>query len=221
VERRSYGQYCALARALDVVGERWTLLVVRDLIMGPKRFTDLLEGLPGIGRNLLVARLRHLEAVGLVRRAILAPPAASRVYELTDDGRSLAVALGPLTRWGARRLGERTERELFRPGWMAMAMTAGADLEATRGVHAIYQLEVDGEIWHLRVDDGIVEPRAAPADRPDLVIRMDTATLVDIVANATSPIQAAATGRLMIDGPPEAFTQCIAIFAGSQVDALG
>src|SRR4051812_7250861 len=115
MERRTYGQYCALARALDLVGGRGTLLVVRDLIMGPKRFTDLLEGLPGIGRNLLVARLRHLEAEGIVRRATLAPPAASRVYELTDEGRDLAVALGPLTRWGARRLGQQREGELFRP----------------------------------------------------------------------------------------------------------
>src|SRR3954452_16595488 len=215
MERRTYGQYCALARALDVVGERWTLLVIRDLIMGPRRFTDLLEGLPGIGRNLLVARLRHLEAEGIVRRATLAPPAASRVYELTEEGRDLAVALGPLTRWGARRLGQQRDGELFRPGWMAMAMTAGADLEATRGVHATYQLEVDGEVWHLRVDDGVVEPRATPAERPDVVIRMDTATLVDLVAGATAPMEAAAAGRLTITGPPDAFMQCVAIFAGA------
>src|SRR4051794_21132778 len=221
MERRTYGQYCALARALDVVGDRWTLLVVRDLIMGPKRFTDLLEGLPGIGRNLLVARLRHLEAQRLVRRSVLAPPAASRVYELTADGREPALALGPLTRWGARRLGQRADGELFRPGWMAMAMTAGADVEATRGVHAIYQLEVDGDVWHMRVDDGIVEPRATAAERPDVVIRMDTTTLVDLVAGATSPLEAAGAGRLTIDGPPEAFAQCVAIFAGPPIDAAG
>src|ERR687888_24922 len=105
--RRSYGQYCTLARALDVIGERWTLLVVRDLVLGPKRFTDLLEGLPGIGRNLLAARLRHLEAEGIVRRTTLPPPAASRVYELTEEGYDLMLATTPLAAWGARRLGRR------------------------------------------------------------------------------------------------------------------
>jgi DNA-binding HxlR family transcriptional regulator len=88
-EKRSYGQYCTVARALDVVGERWTLLLVRELSTGPKRFKDLLEGLPGIGTNLLAARLKKLEGEGIVRRATLPPPAGSNVYELTDLGGSL------------------------------------------------------------------------------------------------------------------------------------
>src|SRR3954453_11339680 len=115
MDGRRYGQYCSLAYALDVVGERWTLLIVRDLLLGPKRFTDLLDGLPGIGRNLLAARLRHLEAEGVVRRSVLPPPAASRVYELTEDGIELGLALAPLSRWGAKRMGMRRDDELFRP----------------------------------------------------------------------------------------------------------
>src|SRR3712207_6674695 len=97
---RSYDQFCALAKALDVLGERWTLLVVRELLLGPKRYSDLLEGLPGIGTNLLATRLKTLEANGLVARRRLPAPAASTVYELTDRGRGLEPALYELMRWG-------------------------------------------------------------------------------------------------------------------------
>src|SRR5438874_2834358 len=120
MDGRSYGQYCSLAHALDVVGERWTLLVVRDLLLGPKRFTDLLAGLPGIGRNLLAARLRRLEDEGVVRRRTLPAPAGSRVYELTEDGVELGLALAPLARWGAQRTGVRTQDDEVRRGWVAL-----------------------------------------------------------------------------------------------------
>src|SRR2546423_2143166 len=102
--RRIYNQYCSLAYALDIVGERWTLLIVRELGLGPRRFADLLRNLPGIGRNLLTARLRHLEEQGLVRRTELPPPAASRVYELTEEGRGLAPAMTELSRWEVTRM---------------------------------------------------------------------------------------------------------------------
>src|SRR5207249_5492567 len=101
VSRRTYGQYCGLARALDLVGERWTLLIVRDLALGPKRFTDVLAGLPGIGTSLLSERLRHLEELGVARRAVAARPAAGGVYELTDHGRVLSRALAPCAARGA------------------------------------------------------------------------------------------------------------------------
>src|SRR5918996_4677686 len=102
--KRRYDQYCALARALDVVGERWTLLLVRELLLGPRRYTDLLGGLPGIGTNLLADRLRYLEQVGLVRRRVLPPPAGSTVYELTELGRELEPTVFALGRWGAHFL---------------------------------------------------------------------------------------------------------------------
>src|SRR5205807_10631132 len=114
---RSYGQCCGLARALDIVGERWTLLIVRELVLSPRRYADLVEALPGNGRNLLAARLRRLEHEGLVRRRQLPPPAASRVYELTPDGRGLVPAVAWLARWGAERL-ESTDAVSFRPEWL-------------------------------------------------------------------------------------------------------
>src|SRR3954462_15258881 len=94
-----YDQYCALARTLDVVGDRWTLLIVRELVPGPRRFTDLVTGLPGLSRNLLTERLRALESNGLVARPALPPPVARQVYELTGEGHELAEAVGPLISW--------------------------------------------------------------------------------------------------------------------------
>ena len=115
---KRYDQYCPVARALDVVGDRWALLVVRELMQGPKRYTDLADGLPGIGTNILAARLRHLEADGVVRKKILPRPAASRVYELTEYGLELKPVIRELALWGARSLGPPTpEDELF-PGWL-------------------------------------------------------------------------------------------------------
>src|SRR5512142_1113364 len=106
-----YHQYCGAARALDAVGDRWTLLIVRELILGPRRVTDLIDGLPGISRNLLTERLRTLAQDGLVARTELPPPAARQVYELTEEGRELADAMIPLVAWGARRLGARRPGE--------------------------------------------------------------------------------------------------------------
>src|SRR2546423_11064288 len=100
-----YQQFCALARALDVAGDRWTLLIVRELVPGPRRFTDLIDGLPGISRKLLTERLRDLETEGLITRQHLPPPAARQVYTLTGDGRDFAAAMAPLIGWGARPLG--------------------------------------------------------------------------------------------------------------------
>jgi len=111
---KRYEQYCPMAHALDLVGDRWALLVVRELMHGPKRYTDLVEHLPGIGTNILAARLRDLEGHGVVARRTLPPPAASKVYELTDYGRELRPALRELALWGARSLGPPTAAdELF------------------------------------------------------------------------------------------------------------
>src|SRR2546430_14118240 len=110
-----YQQFCALARALDVAGDRWTLLIVRELAPGPRRFTDLIDGLPGISRKILTERLRDLERDGIIARKELPPPAARQVYQLTNDGRDLAVAMAPLIGWGLRRRGDRHPEESFRP----------------------------------------------------------------------------------------------------------
>src|ERR687886_2789800 len=134
-----YQQYCGLARALDIAGDRWTLLIVRELLPGPRRFTDLIDGLPGISRNLLTERLRALERDGILARQELPPPAARQVYELTRDGRDLAVAMAPLIAWGARRIGETKPGESFRARWPAVAMAGLADRGPAPGARETYQ----------------------------------------------------------------------------------
>ncbi len=118
---RTYSQYCPVAHALDLVGERWSLLVVRELQDGPLRYTDLLERLDSCSTNVLAARLRDLEAAGVVRRERLAPPAASTVYVLTEEGEGLRDVLAALAHWGARTLGPPPSDDVLRPGWLGRA----------------------------------------------------------------------------------------------------
>lgn len=206
--RRTYDQACTVAESLDVIGERWTLLIVRELMLGPRRFTQLLDNLPGIGRNLLTARLRHLEEEGLVVRG--------EAYTLTEDGRALGPAMAELGRWGVRRRlsGAARQGTTFRAAWAMFPLSYMADAEAARGVRETYEFRVGDEVFHLRVDDGRVEPHAGPADAADLVITMDLATLLDLFSDATSAVEALGAGRIGLDGPPEALQHALAILAG-------
>src|SRR5918999_5140313 len=148
--RHRYLQYCALARALEVAGDRWTLLIVRELAPGPRRFTDLIDGLPGVSRNLLTDRLRDLERDGIIARRELPPPAARQVYELTDDGRDLATAMAPLIAWGIRLLGERKPEETLRARSAAVGMVGLADRQAAKDVSETYQILVGDAAFHFR-----------------------------------------------------------------------
>src|SRR5215467_6762869 len=151
---RSYNQYCAVARGLDVIGERWTLLIIRDLLVGPKRYTDLLDGLPGIGTNLLAARLRDLEKAGILRRTLLPPPAASAVYELTDLGLALKPAIFAIGRWGARFLGHARDVDTFPVDGYMIAIQSAFKAEAAAGLHETYELRVGGRVFEIRVARG-------------------------------------------------------------------
>ncbi len=202
-KKRSYDQYCTVGRALDVVGERWTLLLVRELSTGPKRFKDLLEGLPGIGTNLLTARLKALEGEGIVRRATLAPPAGSNVYELTELGRGLEPVIAALSRWGAKLLGAPREEDDLRPGWAAVAVRSAVGSEAVSGSPGVYGFRIDGEVFHLRVGDGKVEVRQGAAPDPDLVVLGETETFLAVTSGRLSPKEAVESGALRIEGVAE------------------
>ena len=145
---KRYDQYCPVCHALGLVGERWALLVVRELLKGPKRYTDLLEGMPGIGTNVLAARLRELEAGGVVRKRKLPPPAASTVYELTEYGQELEEPLYALARWGARSLGPPGKEDELYPDWGLNAFAALLDPEAARGLTATYVVRVGRRTLH-------------------------------------------------------------------------
>ena len=164
--RKSYDQYCPVAHALDLVGERWSLLVVRELMRGPKRYTDLAEHLPGIGTNILAARLRDLETYGVVSKRRLPPPAASRVYELTEYGRALETVLRELALWGARSLGPpKAEDELF-PGWLESAVGTVLAPIAPPGR---FEFRVGDEVASLV--DGVARPGSI--DEPDVIVEGD------------------------------------------------
>jgi len=192
VTSRTYDQFCGIARALDLVGERWALLVVRDLILGPKRFTDLRRGLAGIGTNILAARLKELERGGVVRRRTLPPPAASAVYELTDYGRALEGPLLALGRWGALSIGERQDGQSLRSEWLAVALKAFFRPEAAREVRATIGLRFKDGAFCARIDAGslLVEPDTR--DGADLVLTTEPETLIGFLAGAGVPAAALA-----------------------------
>ena len=216
MSKRSYNQYCAVARALDVIGERWTLLIVRELLTGPKRFKDLLEGLSGIGTNLLTARLKDLEGYGVVRRTVLPPPAGSKVYELTELGRLLEPVVAALGRWGLEFLDTRPDqKDDLRPAWAMVALRSSLQAEAARGVRETYEFRVDDEAFHLRVEDGEVEALQGPAVNPDLVVKGDTRAFLALAAGQLDPAEALTSGELRIEGDEATLSQCLKMFGQS------
>ena len=164
--KRRYDLYCPVTHALRLVGERWALLLVLELMGGPKRYTDLAEALPGIGTNILADRLRDLEAGGIVAKRKLPPPAASRVYELTEYGLALRPAIRELALWGARSLGPPTDADELFPGWLVNALDTVVAALAPPGR---FEFRVGEEV--ASIVDG--EAQAGPVDDPDVVVETD------------------------------------------------
>lgn len=212
-----YQQYCGAARALDAVGDRWNLLIVRELTLGPQRFTDLIDGLPGISRNLLTQRLRDLESEGIIARQELPPPAARQVYELTSDGRDLADAMVPLVAWGARRLGARQPTETFRPHWALLAMATFADREAAAGVSESYEYRVGGRVYHFAVNDGSIQLHHGPAQDPAVIVSTDEETWADLASGKIAAATAAVAGTLELTGSAQALARLRRILSRRRV----
>src|SRR5438067_1752405 len=161
---RSYNQFCPAARALDLVGDRWTLLIVRELLFGPKRYTDLQEGLPGIGPTLLAERLRSLEAAELIERRRLPAPAASTVYELTELGGELRPVLSELFRWGMRTLSPPGPDDTIRASWLLAAIEARAEADhISPDVEETYEFRIGGEVVTVLASPSRIEARQGPA----------------------------------------------------------
>lgn len=175
---KTYDQYCAVARALETVGERWTLLIVRELLTGSKRFTDLRSGLPGIATNLLTDRLEALREQGVVRRVELPPPVASTVYKLTERGRELKPVILALGEWGLPLLGEPREGDEFRLGWLLLILEDRFDKEAAKGIRLTYEFRVGDEVMHATVCDGSLSVAQGAADTPDVVLASDKDTFL-------------------------------------------
>jgi DNA-binding HxlR family transcriptional regulator len=205
--RRLYQQHCGLAHALDLVGDRWTLLIVRDLLAGPRRYTDLASSLVTVASNLLADRLRQLEADGLVRRTRLPAPAESLVvYELTALGESLGESLEALARWGMRTLPVTTEGRAFRASWLVLALRARFRSDEAAGVREAYEFRIGRDVVHLRVADGTAEAGLGSANSPAVVVDADADTFLALVAGAIGPDEAVRRGA-SIHGDPAALAR--------------
>lgn len=211
---RSYRQFCPVAKALDVVGERWTLLLVRELLLGPRRFTDLLQALPGLGTGLLAARLKHLEAAGLVHQEPQPPPAGGTAYQLTEAGQGLAPVVGALAAFGARLLDTPAPGELVRIELGALYAAGSADPAALAGPRQTYQVHAGDEVVHIRAADGAAQVRPGPApEGAEVVITTDQAGFIDLaLARRTLP-ELVAAGRAQVSGDAAAVERAAHLFA--------
>lgn len=197
--RRAYGQFCGLVHALEAVGERWALLIIRDLLVGPKRFTDLHRGLPRIPTNVLSARLREMEQFGVVRRRVLPRPAGSIVYELTEYGADLEGVVLALGRWGARSMREPAPGDIVTVDSLIMAMRSTFRRERARGLRLGYELRFGDVVVHARLDRGRLHAAAGPLPGADLVIEAGPA-LRDLMAAEITPDEAIARGLVRLTG---------------------
>jgi DNA-binding HxlR family transcriptional regulator len=204
LSERTYNQYCGVARALDLIGERWALLVVRELALGPKRFTDLRGGLPGIATNVLSTRLRQLERDGVVTRRQLPPPAPAQIYELTELGRELVPVMLALGRWGASTMGPRAPEQAIRAEWLALALKAFFDAESAAGVIATIGLDLDGARFTLRIDNGELDILPGASAPVDLSIAAETELLIQFLAGAPVSVEAEGDATLL-ERLPELF----------------
>ena len=208
---KTYSQFCPVAHALELVGERWALLVVRELLNGPKRYTDLAASLPGIGTNILAGRLRDLEEAGVIQKRQLPPPAAAKVYELTPYGEELRGPLYALGRWGARSLGPPRPNDTLAPGWLVNAVRA----TCTGGClpEKVFELRVDGESVTARFEaqELIVEPDS-PVDA-DTVIETDPATLFCLASGQVTITEAIKSSAVRVTGDRPAAERFLSFFS--------
>ena len=209
--KRSYGDPCGIARALDLIGERWALLVVRELVLGPKRFTDLRAGLPNLSPDVLAQRLRELERAGVALRRKLPPPAGSWVYELTDWGRELEPVVLALGRWGSRAPFPPGDAQLGVDAMM-LALRTLFDPAAAGGLSASYELRLGEHRFHAHVGDRRLDLARASAEDPDAIIETDPGTLSAVLWHSRRLADARRAGAIKIDGSRPAVERFLKLF---------
>lgn len=209
---RPYGQYCGFARALEVVGERWALMIVRNLLVSPKRFGELQQGLSKIPSNILTTRLKQLEMAGVVqRRALPRAEGGGVVYELTPYGNELDEAVVALGRWGAKRLGDPRPGEIITEESMCTALHGTFRPESAGRTHARYELHVGPVTVHAIVRNGAVGVGGGPLENPDLVIEAGPGIRA-LMAQEITPEQAVEEGVIRITGDHKYLTTFTQLF---------
>jgi DNA-binding HxlR family transcriptional regulator len=207
---KTYAQRCPLARALDLVGERWALLVVRELLLGPRRYTDLLDGLPGVGTNILAARLASLQAAGVVSKRTLPAPTAVVVYELTEAGRALAPAVRSLSAWGEQHGAPVTDDQAVRPGWILSSVARrGARLADGRSC----ELWIGDDVFRLAAADGELTVGAGQSSTTDAVLHLAAKDFYALATQRVTP--AAARKRAEVEGDTSVATAVLEALSGA------
>jgi DNA-binding HxlR family transcriptional regulator len=209
---RGYGQFCGLARALDLVGGRWALLVVRDLLTGPKRFSELQEGLHGIPTNVLTSRLRELEEAGIVERRVQAHPGGGVAYALTAYGLELEEPVLRLGFWGAKTMGEPCDGDFISVESLALALRGAFRPERARGPQRMFELRIDGRPLRLAVKGGRVSVPAESPKEPDVVLETGPGVLSELLSGALPVDDAIASGQLRVDGERAEATRFVEMF---------
>ncbi|WP_447002721.1 winged helix-turn-helix transcriptional regulator [Saccharothrix isguenensis] len=215
--KRDYGQFCGLAAGLNVVGERWTLLVVRELLISPARFNEMMDNLPGIGPNLLAERLRMLADAGVVEQLPVVGDGRGKLYQLTERGTELRAPLLALTGWGMAFLDEGDAEGVVRSKWAFLAIQAMVREDAVPDVHEVYEFRIGAEAFLVEVKEGAATFASGGAADPDLVVTGDPRTFVRLGARLVTPFIAIATGRVRIEGGPEAVQRCTRMLGWSEV----
>jgi DNA-binding HxlR family transcriptional regulator len=221
VTKRTYDQYCPVATALEVLDPRWTLLIVRELLRGPQRYTDLQQALPGIWTNLLAERLRTLETSGVVRRVELPPPAARTVYELTDDGLALEPVIVALGGWGFRRLGEPGAKAVVPVGLGRMALKARFRPEAAQGLTEDYEIHLGDIPLDASIDDGHLQIRGGPSSAPAATLSTTPEALVELARGVRALEEVEQADDLRFDGPADAIQRLRAVFGFERISGSG
>jgi DNA-binding HxlR family transcriptional regulator/putative sterol carrier protein len=209
---RTYGDGCATARALDLVGERWALLVVRELLLGPKRFTDLRRGLPNASPNVLSERLRELERAGIVRRRTLPPPAGSRIYELTDWGLELEEIVMSLGRWAARSPTPPSDAPIASADSIILALRARFESGAAPGLRASYEVRLGDDRFRIQVADDEIKVARGEAHQPDAIIETDPDTLNSVLWGTRSLADAQRSRRITVEGDEALVERFVLLF---------
>jgi DNA-binding HxlR family transcriptional regulator/putative sterol carrier protein len=208
---RTYGDGCAIAHGLDLVGERWALLVVRELLLGPKRYTDLRRGLPNASPNVLSERLRELEEAGIVTRRKLPPPASARVYELTDWGLELEQMVISLGRWAARSPAQPSDAPIGVDS-VVLALRGKFDSDAAKGLRASYELRLGEDRFRIAVADDEIEVARGSAHQADATIETDPGTLDAVLWGGRPLADAQRSGSMTIEGDKAAVERFVRLF---------
>jgi DNA-binding HxlR family transcriptional regulator len=209
---RSYGDNCGVARALDLVGERWALLVVRELLLGPKRFTDLRAGLPHVSPDILAQRLRELEESGIVRRGKLPPPAGARIYELTERGRQLEPAILALGRFGSVAPFPPGDDARLGVDALVIALKTLFEPATADGMRATYALRLGEHRFRLRIADGRLDVARGEAEAPDAILETDPGTLANVLWHGRKAAEARRAGDIAVSGDQRAATRLLGLF---------